>query len=230
MRKKYTKEEDQFLISNYNDKNHTFKSLSLKLGKSVNSVANRIKRLGIRSRDKYIKTTKKFIEECIKIHGNLYDYSLVEYTTSKAKVDIICKIHGVFKQQAGNHLQGSKCKKCADIENSINNKYLASIGCIFTKEGWINRTKNREGIFYILKCSNCNETFYKLGITSKSIKERYPSGRIAYNYEVIQEIKSNDLVFIWNLEKYFKKFIYINKLKYIPKTKFCGSSTECFRV
>jgi hypothetical protein len=40
--------------------------------------------------------TKIFIERAKKIHGDEYDYSLVEYKNNKTKVSIICKKHGIF--------------------------------------------------------------------------------------------------------------------------------------
>ena len=64
---------------------------------------------------KNTSNTESFIEKAIKIHNDLYDYSLVEYTTSEGIIKIICKKegHGVFEQSAGHHLQGQGCKKCA---------------------------------------------------------------------------------------------------------------------
>jgi len=59
------------------------------------------------------KTTKEFISEAIAIHGDRYDYSLVEYISRKHKVKIICKTHGVFKQSAGGHIEGQNCPNCA---------------------------------------------------------------------------------------------------------------------
>ena len=44
------------------------------------------------------KTTKQFIEEAKLIHKNKYNYSLVKYENNKIKVDIICSIHGRFKE------------------------------------------------------------------------------------------------------------------------------------
>ena len=38
--------------------------------------------------------TKDFIKKAIKIHGNRYDYSKVEYKGSKEKICIICPKHG----------------------------------------------------------------------------------------------------------------------------------------
>lgn len=41
-------------------------------------------------------TTEEFIEKAKKVHGDKYDYSLVEYKDSRVKVKIICPKHGVF--------------------------------------------------------------------------------------------------------------------------------------
>ena len=58
------------------------------------------------------KTTKQFIEEAIKAHGNKYDYSKVEYKNAKTKVIITCPVHGEFEQLPTNHLNGQGCKRC----------------------------------------------------------------------------------------------------------------------
>ncbi len=50
--------------------------------------------------------TKKFIKNAKKIHGNKYNYSLVNYVNACLKIRIICSIHGIFEQSPGNHLQG----------------------------------------------------------------------------------------------------------------------------
>lgn len=59
-----------------------------------------------------LKTTEYFIAESTKIHGNRYNYSLVEYKDSKTKVKIICSIHGEFEQTPNGHLKGNNCDKC----------------------------------------------------------------------------------------------------------------------
>ena len=56
--------------------------------------------------------TKLFINKSILIHGDKYDYSLVEYKNLKSKIDIICKTHGVFKQTPSKHLIGRGCQIC----------------------------------------------------------------------------------------------------------------------
>ena len=44
-----------------------------------------------------------------------------------------------------------------------------------------------------------NEEFYKIGITGRGIKERYPYySNLPYSWEIVEEIVSLDLEFIWN--------------------------------
>jgi hypothetical protein len=57
-------------------------------------------------------TKYKFIEKARKIHGNKYDYSLVDYINVGKKVIIICPTHGKFIQRPSSHLIGTQCPKC----------------------------------------------------------------------------------------------------------------------
>jgi hypothetical protein len=67
-----------------------------------------------------IKTTlpKHIIQDwfCIRshvVHEGKYDYSLVKYTNSKARVRIICPIHGEFSQRPADHVNsGNGCPEC----------------------------------------------------------------------------------------------------------------------
>ena len=54
----------------------------------------------------------KIIKRFKKIHGNKYDYSLVEYKNIDIKVKIICPIHGIFEQSPYEHLKGGNCPYC----------------------------------------------------------------------------------------------------------------------
>ena len=68
---------------------------------------------------------KKFLDKCKKIHGDKYDYSLVEYTNNKTKVKIICKEHGIFEQTPGNHLnQKQGCPKCGGTKKLNNDEFI----------------------------------------------------------------------------------------------------------
>lgn len=61
---------------------------------------------------RYRKTTEQFIEDARKVHGDLYDYSKVNYINSWEPVCIICSKHGEFWQTPVVHLSGSGCQKC----------------------------------------------------------------------------------------------------------------------
>jgi len=86
------------------------------------------------------RTTKEFILEAIIVHGNNYDYSLVNYKNSQSKVKIICPIHGVFEQNSNSHLQGSTCKKCSDL--------IKGKKCRLTTEQFIEKAKKIHGDRY----------------------------------------------------------------------------------
>ena len=69
---------------------------------------------GIESVKEKTTHTKEFILNKFKeIHGDRYDYSLVEYTGYNDKVNIICKSHGIFAQAPASHISNeSNCPKC----------------------------------------------------------------------------------------------------------------------
>lgn len=69
--------------------------------------------------------TDSFIEKAKAIHGDKYDYSRVVYKNNKTPVEIICPIHGVFKQTPDKHLSGQGCPMCAGekLENTNIKKY-----------------------------------------------------------------------------------------------------------
>jgi hypothetical protein len=71
-------------------------------------------------------TKEDFIRRARIEHGEIYDYSLVEYINIKTKVKIICPEHGIFEQTPDNHLRGNiyKLKKkgngCPDCRKKFN--------------------------------------------------------------------------------------------------------------
>jgi hypothetical protein len=60
-----------------------------------------------------------FIERAKKIHGDKYDYSIVEYKNVRTKVEIICPKHGVFKQTTPHHLNGVGCPTCNSSKGEL---------------------------------------------------------------------------------------------------------------
>lgn len=81
-----------------------------------------------------------FISKAKELHGEKYDYSKVNYTTTSNKVTIICPIHGDFDQRAMVHLIGNGCPKCRYITNSKKRS--------FTKEIFISKAKEVHGNKY----------------------------------------------------------------------------------
>src|SRR6267142_652169 len=56
--------------------------------------------------DKHLIALEKFINKYIQVHGEKYNYSIVDYLNDSTKVLIICNKHGPFKQRPNAHMQG----------------------------------------------------------------------------------------------------------------------------
>ena len=59
-----------------------------------------------------LKNEKKFFEEVYKIHGDRYTFEHTKYIDRRHKIDVTCKIHGVFSLNSQIFKDGSSCKKC----------------------------------------------------------------------------------------------------------------------
>lgn len=71
-------------------------------------------------------TTDEFVKRAREIHGDRYDYSLVEYVNNKTPVIIICSEHGVFEQRPDNHVDMKQgCLQCG-IKQRNNYKRLGN--------------------------------------------------------------------------------------------------------
>lgn len=64
-------------------------------------------------------TQEEFIRRVKEVHGDKYDYSLVEYVNVRTPVAIICRRHGVFYQLPSGHMKGCGCEKCSRIDERI---------------------------------------------------------------------------------------------------------------
>jgi len=60
-----------------------------------------------------------FIEKACAKFGDIYDYSLAQYVTSKIPVTIICHTHGKFNQTPSLHLRGQGCIECINHRKRI---------------------------------------------------------------------------------------------------------------
>lgn len=68
------------------------------------------------AKEKLAKNPDDFIKSAVLIHGNRYDYSMVDYKSSGSYVKIVCPDHGVFEKTPDNHCHKTKpqgCPRCA---------------------------------------------------------------------------------------------------------------------
>lgn len=76
-------------------------------------------------------------ERFIQKHGDRYDYFLTEksYKNLHSSIPIVCRTHGVFYQQAQEHLNGCGCPRCKSSvgENEIR-KYLQTKNICFEEQ------------------------------------------------------------------------------------------------
>lgn len=86
------------------------------------------------------KTQEQFINDCLKLHKNKYDYSLVKYINNRTHVTIICPKHGKFKQTPYNHLTSCGCTLCGH-ERAVSTKSL-------THSQFIEKSKQVHGETY----------------------------------------------------------------------------------
>lgn len=82
------------------------------------------------------KTQSEIINEFISIHGKRYDYSLVNYISSKLEVEVICIVHGKFNITPHHHKNGVGCNKCYFDSQKI------------SKQEFIVRSKKQWGNIY----------------------------------------------------------------------------------
>jgi hypothetical protein len=72
--------------------------------------------------NRYRLSQQEFIDRSIKIYGEKYDYSKVEYISRHKKVKIICPIHGEFEQTPANHYMGG-CSACSNKRQHTNETF-----------------------------------------------------------------------------------------------------------
>jgi very-short-patch-repair endonuclease len=75
-----------------------------------------------------------FVDNAIKIHGDKYDYSLVDYKNTKTKVKIICPEHGIFEVYPTHHLKGGGCKKCYNERRTKDDVFISRAMRIHNKK------------------------------------------------------------------------------------------------
>lgn len=81
-------------------------------------------------------------------------------------------------------------------------------------------------IFYLIKCWNKEETFFKLGITVNNILTRYGTVRsMPYEWQILLE-QPGTAEEVYDMEVKFKG--QMQAYAYTPSIPFNGSKTECY--
>mgnify|MGYP000150315455 CR=1 FL=1 len=108
-----------------------------------------------KERTRLARTSTKddFIKKAKTVHGDIYKYDNVQYVSAKSDVMITCKKHGDFPQQPTNHLSGNGCPACGNYGFD----------------------PMLPAILYYIKVEVKNSIGYKVGITNRSIRERFYS-------------------------------------------------------
>lgn len=97
--------------------------------------------------------TQKFIEKSNIVHFDKnYSYNKVEYNTATTKVTITCPHHGDFLQMPMTHLRGGGCPDCA------------TSGFQPSKPAYL---------YYLKVTTNEGRELYKIGITNRTVNERF---------------------------------------------------------
>jgi hypothetical protein len=69
-------------------------------------------------------TKEEFIKRAIKIHGDRYNYSKIDYIDCDNKIKIICYKHGEFEQRPYSHLNGCGCPACGGNKKLSNSEFI----------------------------------------------------------------------------------------------------------
>lgn len=112
--------------------------------------------------------TPQFIQLARTVHGDAYDYSMVNYTNTMEKVTIVCTKHGPFHQTPNNHTSNKHgCPKCGDARSG-------GFGGMCKQWFASNPDKAKlPAMLYVIHMTCSTDDFIKVGITTKTIKQRY---------------------------------------------------------
>ena len=127
---------------------------------------------------------------------------------------LLCKSNSEFYSKYKSHYNSAHRNNwLKDIRGHFKKVYIG-----FSKSGFIARCEENSdklGTLYLLECCNNEEHFYKIGITSTSVKKRYCNGSdMKYKWKILWQIKSSPKK-IWNLENKYKTVLYGKNIKYV---------------
>lgn len=163
-------------------------------------------------------SSQSFVAKAKTIHGQKYCYDDVDYQTAHTHISIICPEHGEFKQTPNCHLNGHGCPKCgwkgyySDAWFMSHPEQMVIPACLY--------------LIKIINKTNEKETFIKVGITTRTIKERFNNlYQLGYVVKTLKQISPLPLYIAYIIEQNILEVL--SKNIYVPAKKFEGY-TECF--
>lgn len=192
----YTKWDDKVIITCNIHGNFTQTPSSHLRGAGCPQCAN------IKTKNATSHSIEYILEQFSKVHGDKYDYSKVKYINLETHINIICKTHGLFTQTPNNHMRGTACPSCAAYGFN----------------------PNKPAILYYLSINNGQA--YKIGITNRTVRERFGSDMqyITILKEQYYEMGQDAYDEEQRILKQFKEF------KYIGPNLLQSGNTELFIV
>jgi hypothetical protein len=174
--------------------------------------------------DRSRKSTEQFIEQSQQIHGNVFDYSLVNYTRSQDNVQIICGRHGVFEQSPKNHLINTTGCRICQLENQAQGSHWDYL----TRVQLNKLSGNNSAILYLIELRRKHEIFLKIGVSSRLPTRLKMYHKEGFEYKLLRskeytakEVALKERSFLIEIKKH--------NYKYTPVNKFAGW-TECANI
>jgi very-short-patch-repair endonuclease len=161
------------------------------------------------------KKKQTIIQEFKDVHGDKYDYCLVEYRGLTKPVKIICKKHGIFEQRVCYHLNGSCCPHCSESRGEKRiASFLSRHEIEFVRQKRFSDCKLKRQLpfdFYLPEQNVCIEydgEFHFLPIFADNLLETTKrNDLIKTNYCITNKIKLLRISYKENIEKKLNYFL-----------------------
>jgi Zn finger protein HypA/HybF involved in hydrogenase expression len=179
---------------------------------------------GMKKSQKTLDRNKtEFLEKCIKVHGDKYDYSEADYVSSREKVKIRCVKHDMyFWQLPSAHVQGQNCPECGKEGNSKNSRLtdkeykkrfieanrnlnVSYVEGSFTQlhdyceffcelHGSLSKSANNSLLQPDSVCQECNKERMRIERQEKFVKKALLLHNFQFDYSKVHYTKNNEVV------------------------------------
>ena len=124
------------------------------------------------------------LQRCKSMHGDEFNYDKLDFSLNiHAKQTITCRIHEDFRQSLSSHYHsGSGCIKCVKGSGLLTPAYFYHSP----------HRKTARSMFYLVRFdTDTYGTFYKIGVTTRTIKKRFAGKSNSEKFVGILELPMN---------------------------------------